>query len=136
MHLFTEIAFGSLMLFLCSLVHVAAIVFGVSILRHMIKRPRGTALGIGLMTILGAHTIHIWSWAVVFQLIGAMPSFETGFYFAITTYTTLGYGDLILEPGLRIFATFASMTGLLAFGISTAFLVSLITRMLPRDWRS
>lgn len=135
MHLFFEIALGSLMLFVCSVVHVAAIVFGVSILRKVIKRPHGAALGIGLLTILVAHTIQVWAWAAVFQLLGAFEHFGTSFYFAITTYTTLGYGDLILAPGLRVFATFASMTGLLAFGISTAFLVSLITRLMPQDWR-
>lgn len=124
------------MLFVCSVVHVAAIVAGVSVLRHLIRRPSGAALGIGLMTILVAHTLQIWGWAAVFQLIGAQADFEASFYFAITTYTTLGYGDLILDPGIRVFATFASMTGLLAFGISTAFLVSLITRLLPRDWRA
>lgn len=123
------------MLFLCSVVHVGAIVAGVSMLRQLVHKPHGAALGIGLLTILFAHTLQIWAWAAVFQFLGAFESFATCFYFAITTYTTLGYGDLILDQGLRVFATFASMTGLLAFGISTAFLVSLITRLLPSHWR-
>ncbi len=135
MHLLAEIAAGSALLFVCSVVHVAAIVAGVSVLRHLVKRPHGAALGIGLVTILAAHTIQIWAWAAVFQIMGAQADMEASFYFAIATYTTVGYGDLILAPGERVFASFASMTGLLAFGISTAFLVSLITRLLPRHWQ-
>lgn len=122
------------MLFVCSVVHVAAIVFGISILRSVIVRAH-VALGLGLLTILAAHTIQIWAWAAVFMAMGAFGDFATSFYFAIATYTTLGYGDVILQYGFRIFATFAAMTGLLAFGISTAFLVGLITRLLPEDWR-
>ena len=50
-------------------------------------------------------------------------------YFSLVTFTTLGYGDIVLGEGLRIFGAFASVTGLLAFGLSTAFLVALMTRM-------
>lgn len=85
--------------------------------------------GVGLLIV--AHTITIWLWAIALFASGAFADFATSFYFSSVTYTTLGYGDIVLEPTVRIFASFAAITGLLTFGISTAFLVGLLVRILP-----
>ncbi len=85
--------------------------------------------GIGLLIV--AHTITIWLWAIGLYASGAFSDFATSFYFSTITYTTLGYGDIVLAPSLRIFASFAAITGLLTFGISTAFLVGFLVRILP-----
>jgi len=37
--------------------------------------------------------------------------------------------EILLGPGARLFGAFAAITGLLAFGLSTAFLVALMSRM-------
>jgi len=85
--------------------------------------------GIGLLIV--AHTITIWLWAIGLYASGAFSDFAASFYFSTVTYTTLGYGDIVLAPPLRIFASFAAITGLLTFGISTAFLVGFLVRVLP-----
>ena len=51
----------------------------------------------------------------------------------LVTYTTVGYGDVIVGPDYRLFAAMAAVTGLLNFGLSTAFLVGLFGRLLPDD---
>ena len=58
-----------------------------------------------------------------------LPDWNTALYFSLVTYTTLGYGDIVLGPDLRIFGAFASVAGLLAFGLSTAYLVALMTQI-------
>lgn len=58
-----------------------------------------------------------------------LPDWNSALYFSLVTFTTLGYGDIVLGEGLRIFGAFASVTGLLAFGLSTAFMVALMTRV-------
>ncbi|WP_410001065.1 ion channel [Tateyamaria omphalii] len=60
-----------------------------------------------------------------------MPDPSTSFYFATVTYTTLGHGDIVLSTEARIVATFCAITGLLTFGISTAFLTGVLSRILP-----
>lgn len=85
--------------------------------------------GIGLL--VAAHTVTIWFWAVCFHLTGTFGAFADSFYFSTVTYTTLGYGDIVLEDSHRIFGSFAAITGLLTFGISTAFLIGLLVRVLP-----
>jgi hypothetical protein len=75
------------------------------------------------------HTVQVWIWAVVWVLGDVLPDWNSALYFSLVTFTTLGYGDIVLGEGLRIFGAFAAVTGLLAFGLSTAFLVALMTRV-------
>ena len=88
-------------------------------------------LSFGVMVILATHTVQVSTWASVFLASPAFSDFDANFHFAMATYTTLGYGDLVLGEGLWIFDTFAAITGLLTFGISTAFLISLLTALFP-----
>ena len=54
-------------------------------------------------------------------------------YFAIATYTTVGYGDITVGSEFRIFAVMAAATGLLSFGLSTAYLGALLQRIWRRS---
>ncbi len=63
------------------------------------------------------------------MFLGALPGFAEAIYFAIVTYTTLGYGDIVLDANFRVFAALSSVTGLLNFGLSTAFLVGILSRL-------
>ncbi|MCT4369372.1 two pore domain potassium channel family protein [Yangia mangrovi] len=78
-----------------------------------------------------AHTLQIWLWAASFRQLGAFETLPEAFYFAVVSYTTLGYGDITLGEGLRIYGAFAAITGLLTFGVSTAFLLAVLTRLHP-----
>lgn len=88
-------------------------------------------LVVGVVVIVVAHTLQIWLWAAVVAYLDAVGTFEASFYFALVTYTTLGYGDVVLGEGLRVFGAFASITGLLTFGLSTAFLIGIVARLMP-----
>ena len=53
---------------------------------------------------------------------------EQALYFSITSFTTLGFGDVVLEPGWRLLAGMTATHGLLLFGLSTAFLVEVFNQ--------
>lgn len=135
----SQILLGSALLTFCALVHVGMVALMVPLLSRGAERLQHTGPRLSILVLTGssvflllfAHTIQVWSWAAAFLILGAFTDFPTSFYFATATYTTLGYGDLLLSDGLRIFGTFAAITGLLTFGISTAFLMGLIVRLLP-----
>jgi hypothetical protein len=82
-----------------------------------------------LVFIVSSHTAQVWVWAAAYVMWEVLPDWNTSVYFSLVTYTSLGYGDIVLAPGVRIFAAFAAVTGLLGFGISTAYLVSLLNRL-------
>ena len=73
---------------------------------------------------------------MVWVLGSVLPDWNTALYFSLVTFTTVGYGDVVLGEELRIFGTFASVTGLLAFGLSTAYLVALMSRIFENRFLS
>jgi len=68
-------------------------------------------------------------WASVYRLIGLLPDLETAIYFSITSYTTVGYGDVVLPAPWRLIGPVEGAVGILMFGWSTALMVNLIGKV-------
>jgi hypothetical protein len=75
------------------------------------------------------HLSEIAVWAVAFVANGALPNLETAFYFSMVTYTTTGYGDVVLPQGWRIDGGVEALTGILMCGWSTAFFFAIVSRL-------
>lgn len=137
MTLTQQILWGSLYLGICLSLQIVLMGVAAGFLNHVADRLRtmnqtifnSLALLSALVFIVVSHTAQVWLWASVFVWNDVLEGWNTAVYFSLVTYTALGYGDIVLGPGLRIFAVFASVTGLLGFGISTAFLVALMGRL-------
>jgi hypothetical protein len=73
---------------------------------------------------------------LAFLIVGALPDFESALYFSTTSFTSLGYGDVVLDRRWRLFGAIEGANGLLLFGGSTAFMLSIIHRLrtLEHDW--
>jgi len=76
--------------------------------------------------IFALHAIEMLIWAVAFWLVGALPTFGEAVYFSISSYTTVGYGDVVLGPEWRTLGAAEAAVGVLLFGWSTALLFALI----------
>jgi len=63
-----------------------------------------------------------------------LADFESALYFATTSFTTLGYGDVVLDRHWRLFGAIEGANGLLLFGSSPAFPFSGRLRALEHDW--
>lgn len=68
-------------------------------------------------------------WSFTFYLFGSLSDFSEAFYFASVTYTTLGYGDIVLANDIRVLSGLCAANGMLMFGLFTAFLVEFIKRL-------
>ncbi len=81
-------------------------------------------------------TIHIWLYAVLFQLLGELPSFESALYFSTVTFTAVGYGDIVISPRWRLVAAIEAANGVVLLAWSTTFLLSVTSRLrvLEHDW--
>jgi voltage-gated potassium channel len=75
------------------------------------------------------HSIEIWTWAGVYMLVDALPDLEQALYFSTSTYVTIGYGDLVLPPGLRMLGAIEGASGIILIGWSTAFFFSIVDRL-------
>ena len=74
-------------------------------------------------------TAGVWVWALAYDLLGVFPTFEESLYFSIVTYTTLGYGDVILPHEWRILSGMTSTNGFLNFGLITALLIEALRQV-------
>jgi hypothetical protein len=80
-------------------------------------------LAVAILWILVVLTSAVWGWAVLYVGLGLFDSFEPALYFSVISFTTVGFGDGVLEPGWRLLAGMTATHGLLNFGLFTAFLV-------------
>ncbi|OYU62516.1 MAG: metal transporter [Bradyrhizobium sp. PARBB1] len=74
-------------------------------------------------------TAGVWVWALAYHLLGVFPTFEESLYFSIVSYTTLGYGDVILPQDWRILSGMTSTNGFLNFGLITALLIEALRQV-------
>ncbi len=139
-----NLALASFMMALTVSVHLGGLLGLLWVLRDRAPKfhPHGRVggrIGVILFVVLGIfaiHTVEIWLYAVAFWRLGAIADFESALYFSTATFTTLGYGDIVLDSKWRLFGAIEAGNGLILFGWSTAFLLSVTgrLRMLEHDW--
>ncbi len=146
MNLFLQLVMGGFMI--GTTVVIQAIVFDV-IIRHThiaenivkkVCRPFWQAITAGMVVVAVflVQIIHIWLWALLYIILGCAPlaNFSDALYFATVTYTTLGYGDIILEPSFRMLSGVEAANGFLLFGWTAAFIFEIISQLYKREGRS
>jgi hypothetical protein len=90
-------------------------------------RPKLTlVLVLAVLMILGVFTATVWLWAFTFLWLDLFNTLEGAVYFAIVAFTTLGFGDVLLDPEWRILGGLTAANGLLNMGLYTAMLVELL----------
>lgn len=77
-----------------------------------------------VLGLFAAHAIEAWIWALFYWASGEVATLHDAVYFSTVTYTTLGYGDIVLSPAWNITSSLQAVSGILMFGWSTAFLVN------------
>lgn len=81
------------------------------------------ALSLAAVWCLWLVTAGVWTWAIAFRLMGLFPTMEQAVYFALVSFTTLGYGDVLLPKEWQLLGGMAAANGLLNFGLLIAVLV-------------
>ncbi len=94
-----------------------------------LRYSSSTIMAATVVAVAALHGGEAAVWAVVYRLIGVVPDFETAFYFSFVAFTTLGVGDIILEPPWRLLGAMEAVDGMLLFGWSTAFLFAVVQRV-------
>lgn len=137
MGLGTQLIWASLYLSLCTVFHAFFLTWFIRRLRVLSRRfpdplrrqDLALLMVLLLLAVVFAHTVEVWLWAHALIRREALETWSDAVYFALVTYTTLGYGDIVLGAQDRVFGAMASVSGLLNFGISTAILVAAWSRM-------
>jgi hypothetical protein len=82
-----------------------------------------------------AHLVQIGIWAVVLMALGEISTFEAAFYCSAENYTALGYGDVMLSERWRLLGPLEAINGLLLFGVSTATMFAVMSRLIANRLR-
>jgi hypothetical protein len=77
-------------------------------------------------TLLLLHLAEAIAWAFFYVAIVGLPDLETAAYFSLTSYTTVGYGDVVLPSRWRLLGPIEAAVGVLMLGWSTGILVAMI----------
>ena len=78
------------------------------------------------LALIVIHLLEIALWGLFFQWQRCFPDAFSSFYFAGSSYTTLGYGDLVLPAEWRLFGPLAALNGILSSGLSVGFFVAVV----------
>jgi hypothetical protein len=68
-------------------------------------------------------------WALFYLIhpaITTLPDLETAFYFSMVTFTSVGYGDVVLTGNWRMLASLQGANGVIVFGWTTALIFYVI----------
>jgi voltage-gated potassium channel len=82
--------------------------------------------------VIALHFVEISFWSMFYRW-RCFPSWEASFYFSATSYSTVGYGDVILQHVWRLLGPVESVTGVLMCGISVSCLFAVVTRLVERE---
>jgi hypothetical protein len=137
--MFVDLALGSALMAGTVVIHTFGLIVVTAAMRRIVDWfrlhrhgfGRSTAMLATVLCLFGLHVLEIWLWAGAYVLTGAMPELQTALYFSSSTFSTLGYGDVVLDPAWRLFGSLEAVNGLLLIGWSTAYLVAASTRLGP-----
>jgi Ion channel len=142
--MFFQLFIGSVVICCTIVVESAFMMSATNALPHINKWLRAEKKtmrsGIVVFTVtlwlLAAHSIAVWMWAIMFLLLGTFDALEPALYFSIVSFTTLGFGDIILPVETRLLSGLIAANGMIAFGLSTAFFVEFLIRLRKAHFKS
>jgi len=111
---------------------------GIALLMRHLERSRSTETGqwfirrtllriIWWLVVL--HLAEIAIWGLFYHWRGFFPDAEAAFYFSASTYTTLGYGDVLLAKPWRMLGPIESLMGILMLSLSTGYFFLVVSRI-------
>ena len=88
-----------------------------SVLQRLLK------LSLAMVYVLFVHCIEAGVFAAFYYFKGALSSIEEAMYFSLASYATVGYGDVLLPPDLRLTGAAEGLAGTLMISWTVAILV-------------
>jgi len=132
----TEISFAAVIVFGCLLLHVAGMMAMAEWMfnrREYLSGGAKTRYSIVLVLLFsGIMLLHLTEaglWAFFYYSRSLFETFETALYFSLGSYTTIGYGDVVLPQRWRLLGAIEGISGVLLCGISTGFIFAVINAL-------
>ena len=82
-----------------------------------------------VLLMFNASLLEVLLWAATYRVLNALQGFEEAFYFSMVTFTTLGYGEIVLDDQWRLLSSFVAANGIIMFGWTTAIILAAVQRI-------
>ena len=130
----TEIGIAAAIVSVCLVIHVTGILLMAKWLlsrREHLERTAGNRhFALLIVTLFGVimllHLIQTSLWALFYYARNLFGDFETALYFSMVSFTTIGYGDVLLPRRWRLLGVIEGFSGVLLCGLSTAFIFAVV----------
>jgi len=131
---------GLLAMVACLAFEVVTVALAVRYFSHVKVRPLGERgyhsalieMSVLMTLLMLGILVQVMVWAALYRVAGRFEDIETAFYFSGVTFTSLGYGDVVLTGDLRLLAPLEAANGMMMFGISTAAFITAIQQAIAR----
>ena len=139
--MFTQIVIGTLLIAITVVIHAVVLdrlmvtlgTLGPEFFKIFHKVWKVPLLTVTVLGVFTAHIIEIWLWAFFYLGVGALDGLEAALYFSTTTFTTVGYGDVVLGQDWRLISAFQAGNGFILFGWSTAFIFEVMSKLYEQE---
>jgi hypothetical protein len=88
----------------------------------------GTALWAAIL-----HGFESFVWGAAYRVLGALQDNKSAMLYSLGAMTTYGHENFQLAPHWRLMGALEALNGWILFGLTTAFLFSIMLKAWPRD---
>lgn len=135
--LVTVLGIAALLVVITNTIHLGGLVVLSAIMRRQRFHPahletkigQGTSIIVYVLSLFLLHAIEIWVYTAAFLWVGGFDNLHDALYFSISAFTTVGFGDVLPAEPWRLLGATESANGFLLIGWSTAFLVSISSKI-------
>jgi hypothetical protein len=95
-------------------------------LRQRLRRIRAYPIAEIVILMFYVSVVEVLLWAAAYVALDAIEDIEQAVYFSMVSFTTLGYGDVLLNERWRLLGSFEAANGIIMFGWTTALVIAAV----------
>ena len=131
-----NMAIAALLMVITTAVHASGMLLVVRVVLSDTSHARRLRQRMHMYTVAGVvlvmfliSVVEVLVWSVTYLWLGAIEGIEKASYFSMVTFTTLGYGEIVLGEEWRLLASFEAANGIIMFGWTTAIVLAVVQRV-------
>ena len=136
----SNIAIGAILILLTTAVHAGGMSLALRSIRHHATiagsrshLDRVFEVGRVVLIMYLVAIVEVLIWGAAYLALGTVEGIEKAIYFSAVTFTTLGYGDVVLDGSRRLLSAIEAVNGIIMFGWSTAIVIAVVQRVYSRQ---
>jgi len=89
-------------------------------------------IGATALSVVILHGLEGAIWAGAYRILGALPDNKSAMLYSLNAMTSYGHANLYLSPGWELMGALEALNGWILFGLSTAFLFTVMEKAWSR----